>query len=120
MDVNDKLIINHKPKDLEEGLKMAMACSGSGSICCTGVCMIHPEFGEVVKVAETKIKMQSFSESELQKLVDDKFLLRAGALGISEETAGFTLVEFISGSYSGAFGLPMEIVRKYLRKWGLI
>lgn len=119
MDENEKQIINHKPNNLEEGLKMAMEYSGSGSICYTGVCLIHPEFGEVVEVAETKIKIQPFSKKELEKLVDKKFLLRAGALGISEETAGFTLVESVSGSYTGPFGLPMEIVRKYFRKWGL-
>jgi len=120
MDENEKQFVNHKPKNLEEELKMAMEYSGSGSICYTGVCLIHPKFGEVVEVAETKIKMQSFSKEELEKLVDDKFLLRAGALGISEETAGFTLTESVSGSYTGPFGLPMEIVRKYLKKWKLI
>lgn len=120
MDVSDKQIVNHKPKDLEEGLKMAMAYSGSSSVCYTGVCLIHPKFGERVEVAETKIKMQSFSKEELQKLVDDKFLLRAGALGMSEETAGFTLVESVTGSYTGPFGLPMEIIRKYLKEWKLV
>lgn len=120
MDESDKQIVNHKPKDLEEGLQMAMAYSGSSCICYTGVCLIHPKFGEIVVVAETKIKIQSFSKEELLKLVDDKFLLRAGALGISEETAGFTLVESVCGSYTGPFGLPMEIVRKYLKKWGLV
>jgi len=112
--------VNRKPKNLEEGLKMAMAYSGSGSICYAGVCLIHPRFGEVVEVSETKTKMQSFFEEELKKLVDDKFLLRSGALGISEETAGFTLVESLSGSYTGPFGLPMEIVRKYLKEWELV
>lgn len=119
MDESEKQTVNHKPKNLEEGLKMAMEYSGSGSVCYTGVCLIHPKFGEVVEVSETKIKIQSFSKEELGKLIDDKFLLRAGALGISEETAGFTLVESICGSYTGPFGLPMEIIRKYFRKWGL-
>lgn len=120
IDETENHAVNRKPKDLEEGLKMAMAYSGSGSVCYTGVCLIHPKFGEVIEVSETKTKMQSFSKEELKKLIDDKFLLRAGALGISEETAGFTLVESISGSYTGPFGLPMEIVRKYFRKWGLV
>lgn len=120
MDESEKQIINHKPKDLEEGLKMAMEYSDSSSICYTGVCLIHPKFGEVVEVSKTKIRIQPFSKEELKKLVDDKFLLRAGALGISEETAGFTLVESICGSFTGPFGLPMEIVRKYLKKWELV
>ena len=120
MDESERKIVNHKPKDLAEGLKMAMAYSGSGSTCYTGICLIHPKFGEVVEVSETKIKMQTFSKEEVMKLVDDKFLLRAGALGISEETAGFTLVESLAGSFTGPFGLPMELVRKYLKKWGVI
>ena len=108
-----------KPKNMKEGLKMAMEYSGSSTICYTGVCMIHPKFGEVLEVAETEIKMQEFSKEELKRLVDDKFLLRAGALGISEETAGYTLVKSVSGSHTGYTGLPMEIIRKYFRKWGL-
>ena len=109
-----------KPKNMEEGLKMAMEYSGSSTICYTGVCMIHPKFGEVLEVAKTEIKMQEFSKGELKRLVDDKFLLRAGALGISEETAGYTLVQSVSGSHTGYAGLPMEIVRKYLKAWKVI
>jgi len=109
-----------KPKNMEEGLKMAMEYSGSSTICYTGVCMIHPKFGEVLEVAKTEIKMQEFSKGELKRLVDDKFLLRAGALGISEETAGYTLVQSVYGSHTGYAGLPMEIVRKYLKAWKVI
>jgi len=41
-------------------------------------------------------------------------------LGISEETAGYTLVQSVSGSHTGYAGLPMEIVRKYLKAWKVI
>jgi len=109
--------VHHKPKNLKEALKMAMEYSGRETTCYTGVCLIHPKYGEAVEVAKTKIKMQKFTKEELKNLVDKNFLLRAGALGVSEETAGYTLVESISGSYTGFAGLPMEIVRKYFRKW---
>ncbi|MGI5826031.1 MAG: Maf family protein [Patescibacteria group bacterium] len=112
--------IQYKPRDIEEGLKLAMLSSGATINGYTGICMIHPEFGEVTEVAVTVQKFIDFSEEELKRLVDEQFLQRAGALGISEETAGYTLVESISGSYTGAFGLPMEIVRKYLKKWQVI
>src|SRR4030066_2549220 len=38
IDETESRTINHKPKDLKEGLTMAMKYSGSGSICYTGVC----------------------------------------------------------------------------------
>ena len=117
LDEDELKRVHCKPKNLEEGLKMAMEYSGKKTTCYTGVCLIHPKHGEVVEVARTEIKMQKFTEGELRKLVDDKFLLRAGALGVSEETAGYTLVESICGSYTGFAGLPMEIIRKYLKKW---
>lgn len=117
MDEDELKRVHRKPKNLKEGLRMAMEYSGKKTTCYTGVCMIHPKYGEVVEVAKTEIKMQKFTKDELKKLIDEKFLLRAGALGASEETAGYTLVESISGSYTGFAGLPMEIVRKYLRKW---
>jgi septum formation protein len=113
-------ILQYKPRDLEEGLRLAMLSSGATVIGYTGVCLIHPEFGEVTEISQTETKFLEFSEEELKKLVDEQFLQRAGALGISEETAGYTLVESISGSYTGAFGLPMEIVRKYLKEWKVI
>lgn len=120
LDEDELKRIHRKPKNLEDGLKMAMEYSGKKTTCYTGVCLIHPKYGEVVELAETEIKMQEFTEGELKKLVDEKFLLRAGALGASEETAGYTLVESIAGSYTGFAGLPMEIIRKYLRKWGVV
>ena len=112
--------LQYKPRDFEEGLRLAMLSSGATVTGYTGVCLIHPEFREATEVAVTEIKFIDFTEEEVKKLVDDKFLQRAGALGVSEETAGYTLVESISGSYTGAFGLPMEIVRKYLKKWRVI
>jgi len=117
MDEDELQRIHCKPKNLNEGLKMAMEYSSKKTTCYTGVCLIHPKYGEVVKLAKTEIKMQEFTKEELKRLVDKKFLLRAGALGASEETAGYTLVESICGSYTGFAGLPMEIIRKYLKKW---
>lgn len=112
--------ILQKPKNFQEALKMAMEYSGRKTTCYTGVCLIHPKYGEVVEVVKTEIKMQKFTKEEMEKLIDKRFLLRAGALGISEETAGYTLVESICGSYTGFAGLPMEIIRKYLRKWKVV
>jgi len=117
LDEDEVKRVHHKPKNLEDALRMAMEYSGKKTTCYTGVCLIHPKYGEAVEVAKAEIKMQDFTKEELKKLIDEKFLLRAGALGASEETAGYTLVESICGSYTGFAGLPMEIIRKYLRKW---
>ncbi|HUV72239.1 MAG TPA: Maf family protein [Clostridia bacterium] len=117
--LSDKIVLG-KPKDLKRALKMAMKHSAKQTTCYTAVCLIHPQQGEFMEMVETKFKFQPFTRVELKPLVDEQFLQRAGALGITEETSGYTLVESISGSYSGAFGLPMEIVRKYLKKWELI
>lgn len=110
----------YKPRDAEEGLLMAMEYSANRLTCYTGICLIHPQFGSVTELSETQIKMQPFTREELRSLVDDRFLIQGGAMGISEEAEGYTLVESISGSYTGAFGLPMEIVRRYLKKWRII
>lgn len=114
-----KLVLG-KPKDLKRALKMAMKHSGKQVTCRTTVCLIHPQEGEFMETIETKVKFQRFTRQELKALVDEQFLGREGALGMTEETAGYTLIESISGSYTGAFGLPMEVVRKYLKKWEII
>jgi septum formation protein len=75
-------------------------------------CAIHTPQTEIVStLTESTIVYQVFSETTLQRLAEkDNPNIRSGALGIFHDAPGFTLIKKVEGSYTGAFGLPMEFV----------
>ena len=50
-----------------------------------------------------------------QKKTGDDARIRNSGLGFFMDSPGFTLVQNFDGSYTGAMGLPMEIVRKNIK-----
>lgn len=109
----------HKTKTLEGSIQLALKQSGQAITVHTGVAVFYQ--GRVLTAkTRTKISYTDFDESTVRRLFELKSSesRRNSALGFFIDAPGFTLVEKIEGSYLGAMGLPMEIVRKSLREIG--
>lgn len=114
-DEND--LVYTKLTGSEDPFKAALALSGKTIKVATGCAIYTPETGTVSKLATAEITYQTFSETNLRRLAeDDNPNIRSGALGIFYDAPGFTLIEHLEGSYTGAFGLPMEFVYKQLEE----
>lgn len=99
----------------DDPFKAALTLSGKTIKVATGCAIYTPETGTVSKLATAEITYQTFSEANLRRLAeDDNPHIRSGALGIFYDAPGFTLIEHLEGSYTGAFGLPMEFVYQQL------
>ncbi|MBI3889398.1 Maf family protein [Candidatus Saccharibacteria bacterium] len=95
----------------DDPIKAAVALSGQTINVLTGCAVYTPETGVKSILATATIAYQTFTEANLRRLAsDDNPNIRSGALGIFYDAPGFTLIERIEGSYTGAFGLPMEFV----------
>jgi septum formation protein len=107
----------HKTKSLEESIQLSMRQSGQTIVVNTGTAMIHQ--GKILtSITTTKIKYFSFDEATIRHLFqkNESARRRNAALGFFIDAPGFTLVEKIEGSYLGAMGLPMEVIRTHLAK----
>lgn len=105
-------------RDQEESdpISRALDLSGKTIVVATGISIYHPSFGLKTELVGAKITYQSFDRKTIERLIEaDSPFARSGALGIFFDSPGFTLIESIEGSYTGAFGLPMEVVYKYLK-----
>ena len=111
-----------RPVDLRQAFRMALAMSGKEMAVCTGVSMYDPKKGDIAtELSETRVRYQQFIRADLERLFKDRNPLRIGsALGVYTNAPGFTLVESISGSYTGMFGMPMEVVYAWLRLRGYL
>jgi len=65
----------------------------------------------------TNITYTTFDRMTIERLLKgDDATIRNSGLGFFSDAPGFTLVESFSGSYTGAMGLPMEVVRHNLKQ----
>ena len=108
---NEAGLVYTKLTGSEDPFAAALALSGKTIQVFTGCAIYTKESGIETHLALAKITYQEFSEPTLRRLAkDDNPNIRSGALGIFYDSPGFTLIEKIEGSYTGAFGLPMEFV----------
>lgn len=106
-----------KPSADRDPFDGAMDLSGKTIGVHTGCCVYTPETGYQSTVTYSTITYQTFTNERLETLIkDDNASIRSGALGIFYDSPGFTLIETIKGSYTGAFGLPMEFIYKQLNE----
>jgi predicted house-cleaning NTP pyrophosphatase (Maf/HAM1 superfamily) len=109
----------HKTHSLEESIQLALQQSGKTVTVTTGVAVVH-QGKAITNLTTTKIKYCTFDETTVRLLFqkNERIRRRNAALGFFIDAPGFTLVEKIEGSYLGAMGLPMEIVRANLEEIG--
>jgi len=108
---NEAGLVYTKLTGNDDPFATALALSGKTIQVFTGCAIYTKESGIETYLAVATISYQVFSEETLRRLAkDDNPNIRSGALGIFYDSPGFTLIKKIEGSYTGAFGLPMEFV----------
>jgi septum formation protein len=113
---NKKRLI--KPRSYDEQIDFCLSQSGKTIRAYTGLAAIFN--GKIyTDHTVTRITYVGFDKKTIETILRRDGLAQCnGGLGYSIETAGFSLVEKYCGSYTGAMGLPMEIVRKIMKEWG--
>lgn len=109
--------IYSKPERLEAVRDQALSMSGRTVRNVTGTAIYHQ--GQILELAltSTLLTYQQFDAATYDRLTaDDNPLRRSSVLGMFTDAVGFTLLECINGSYTGAMGLPMEVVYRNLSK----
>jgi len=105
----------HKPDSAREAIELCLLQSGKTIQAVTGISMTY-RGKTITDVSSTSISYIDFDEETIRKLMrgNDATMRNAG-LGFFLDAPGFTLVKSFEGSYTGAMGLPMEIVRKNIK-----
>jgi len=108
----------HKPKSHEEAIELSLRQSGQTVRAVTGLVMSY--HGKVItNSTSTSITYVDFDRDTIANLLDgDDPTIRNAGLGFFIDAPGFTLVKHFRGSYTGAMGLPMELVRENMQKLG--
>jgi len=109
----------HKAGSFEESIQLSLQQSGKTVTVNTGTAVALN--GKILTdTTTTMITYSHFNENTARALfeLNKNTNRRNAALGFFIDAPGFTLVESISGSYMGALGLPLDVVRKRLNEFG--
>lgn len=115
--VGDELM--GKPKDEKDALRMLKKLSGRMHSIYTGYTIIDKQTNtHISKAVETKIWFRKITLKERKNYISKaKPWDKAGAYGIQDYAALF--VEKIEGDYSSVLGLPLLLLAKDLKKFGI-
>lgn len=108
-----------KPKDREEAFRMLSLLSGRTHTVYTGLALVlENKRREESASSATRVRMRGLTEEEMRAYIatgepDDK----AGAYAI--QGLGATLVEGIEGDYFTVVGLPVGLLARKLRDFGI-
>lgn len=107
-----------KTSAVEAPLQTALSLSGATVENLTAVSFWLNGKEIATETTITRIRYQEFDGATYVRLATgDKPDARSSVLGMFHDAPGFTLIEHIDGSYTGALGLPMEVVYKYLNEY---
>lgn len=111
-----------KPSDEADAFRMISMLQGRSHQVWTGVTMAEKQNGEVIRsvteAVKTDVKVLPMTADEIRSYVATKEPMdKAGAYGIQGLFSRY--IEKIDGSYPNVVGLPVHIVYKILRMWGI-
>ncbi len=108
-----------KPADVKDAMRMLEMLSGKMHYVVTGLVVIDSQSGKTLaRTAWTKVWFRKLSPEEIASYVaTGEPLDKAGAYGIQEK--GSLLVEKIEGCYFNVVGLPVSLLGKMLRVFGV-
>lgn len=102
-----------KPRNPTHAVRILNELSGKWQKVYTGVAFVWlKQKIDKSSVAVSAVKMRRLSSEEITR-VSHKHLDKAGGYAVQEKEDSF--VEKIRGDYDNVVGLPMRIVKKYLR-----
>ena len=92
---------------------MLRLLSGKEHSVFTGVCLIFPDGGKIVRHDETKVKFKPFTEEFIRDYVAGGSPMdKAGAYGIQDGVP----TEYVRGSFDNVVGLPTELLERILKQ----
>ena len=108
-----------KPRNGKEAQAFLLALAGRTHRVVTGVAVVEARSGRVeIDVAVTSVTMRPFDRREAMRYVaTGEPLDKAGAYGI--QGRGALLVEGIRGDYFNVVGLPLALLARILREFGV-
>lgn len=106
-----------KPAHRKDALRLLRLLNGSWQAVHTGVALVWVDKGVYLAGAEvSRCKARRLPETELRALAS-KHHDKAGAYAVQDKDDLF--IEKIEGRYDNVVGLPMNLVRKFMKKAGL-
>ncbi len=97
----------HKTDNKGQAKKNLKLLSGRRHTIFTGLTVLHKTHNKFFYLTKTKIKFKVLSDNEIKKyLTLDEWKNKTGSYAI--QGYGSFFINYISGSYSGAVGLPVE------------
>lgn len=108
-----------KPKSKAEAKLMLQKLSGKRVDILTGLTIIDIRSGKKVSVTDiVKVFIRKLSESEIDNYIaSGEPMDKAGAFAIQE--LGAVIIKKIEGDFQSAMGLPLFILAKELKKFGI-
>ncbi len=109
-----------KPKDVQDAKRMLKKLSGTKHSIVTGLTLIDTETKKTVtKSVETYVWFKKLNDKEIKSFIQkEKPFDKAGAYAMHE--LGAIFVEKIEGDFFGAVGLPLHLLAKELKKFGVV
>ncbi|MFH1367697.1 MAG: Maf family protein [Elusimicrobiota bacterium] len=106
-----------KPRNKKDAARILGMLSGTFHRVYTGIAVVDARSGRTSAAYEmSRVKMRKISKDELGKL-SAKHLDKAGAYAVQETDDAF--VEKIEGDYFNVVGLPVKLLVRLLKKFGV-
>ena len=102
-----------KPSDRNEAKEILSLLSGRRHRVLSAFTLIKPDLEEITKLVTSKVKFSRLSENDLNEYLDtEEWKGKAGGYAIQSRASSF--VPWISGSYTGIMGFPINEVKNVL------
>ena len=102
-----------KPSDRNEAKEILSLLSGRRHRVLSAFTLIKPDLKEITKLVTSKVKFSRLSENDLNEYLDtEEWRGKAGGYAIQSRASSF--VPWISGSYTGVMGFPINEVKNVL------
>ena len=102
-----------KPSDRSEAKEILSLLSGRRHRVLSAFTLIKPDLKEITKLVTSKVKFSRLSENDLNEYLDtEEWRGKAGGYAIQSKASSF--VPWISGSYTGIMGFPINEVKNVL------
>ena len=102
-----------KPSDRNEAKEILSFLSGRRHRVLSAFTLIKPDLKEITKLVTSKVKFSRLSENDLNEYLDtEEWRGKAGGYAIQSRASSF--VPWISGSYTGVMGFPINEVKNVL------
>lgn len=108
-----------KPKTKTEAKEMLRFLSRKSHLMITGLTIIDCDSQKIItKTSVTKIFFRRLSDKEINEYMEtNESMTKAGGYAIQGKGGAF--VDKIEGEYSGALGLPLELLKQIFSKFGV-